>query len=835
MDIDRADLLETRAPPSRFDGVIECLMAALLAFMPFAFGAAEAWAEEVVILLSGAMLLCLLGKVLFRRETRLIWTWAYVPLGLFVLLVAAQLIPLPLGVLQAATPNTVAMKTHLAAGLSPPARTGWGTMVSFCPPATERALRLALAVSAVFVVTVNVYRRASQVNRLLVIVGIIAGGVALLAMAQVVTGARKIYWRVPAAATGGSFVNRNNYCQFMNLSMGAVLGLLLVRLKSGFRRTPVVLSQVVERLGARELRAVWYLSGMLVLGIASVFLSLSRGGMVSLLVAWGVTAAVLSLRKRLDAWGWAMCLLAVGAFVCVLYVSFDSVYDRLASLRRLQEYQGRWALARDSARAWATFPLLGAGLGTHEYVFPMFDQSTILATARHVENEYVQMAEETGIVGLVLIGAFGAVILRSYVRCIRRDHQPVGIAAIGLGAGLLAVLIHSLADFGLHLPSNACLAAVFCGLLVGMARRAARPGEPTQSRRNARAGTWLAAICLAGAAATWAWAVPGAHAARRAEAYWHKVQLLERQMRQKNWAVANADYARLIALARKAVRCQPKNPFYRHWLNTYRWRAVSRVTEPKTGNTILGPVALRSAREIVADLEQALAVCPTFGASYSLAGQLKRFVLGSRGGAELIRTGRALAPCNPAACFADGMLDAHEGNVAESLAAFRRTLELDGHWFRRIVQVYVFQVDRPELAVEIAGDNVGRLFAVAKILDEQGKAALAAKARKEATALLHALCEPHDAPVWALARAADLCFRNTEYERAAGYYRRALSRECGNVMWRLNFARALAAMGQASQARQQAGICLKLSPGMPEAKGLILDLRTRQVGDRDVH
>ncbi len=805
-----------------FDGVIECLMATLLAFMPFAFGVADAWGEEVVVLISGVMVACLLLKVVFVRRASLVWTWAYVPLGLFLLLVVVQLVPLPQGVLAAITPNTVAMKTNLSGILSKPSETGM--TISFYSLATERALRLALAVSAVFVVTVNVYRRANQIKRLLAVVVIVGGAVALLAMAQIATNAHKIYWCVPAVATGGPYVNRNNYCQFMNLSVGAALGLLLVYLKRGFHRTPVVLSRAVERLGAKELRPAWYLSGMIVLAVASIFLSLSRGGMISLLVAWGVTIAVLGLKRRLDKWGWVMCALTVGAFACVLYVGFDSVYDRLASLRNLQEDTGRWHLLRDSARAWAAFPLVGAGLGVHEYIYPIFDQSTILATASHVENEYVQMAEETGIAGLVLIGAFAAVILRSYLRCLWKHRSVSGAVAIGLGAGLLAVLIQSVCDFGLHLPSNAVLAVAFCGLLVTMSRADLPYREETPNRRSTAARRWGAVICMLGLAGVWGWAVTGAHAASRADESWDKAQRLEKQMREENWVVADADYVRLIDLTREATRRQPGNVVYRYWLNAHRWRAVSRITEPKTGKTIIGPVALRTAKAVVADLEHAYTLCPTFGPSYSLVGQLRMFVLDDPQGADLIRKGRALAPCNPAACLAEGVLDACEGNTAASLATFQRTLALKGIWFERIINICVFQLDRPDMAVEIAAGEVGRLLFVANILEGRHKTDLAAKARTEATTLLLNQCDSPDATAWMLVKAADICLQNKEYERAATYYRRALSRECGNVTWRLNFAKALAAMGQVSQAREQAGICLKLMPGMPEAKRLVAGL-----------
>jgi len=776
--------------PSRLDWAVEALLAALLAFAPFAFGAVQAWAEEVVMALTGAMLLCLLLRLLVARDGGFVWTWAYVPLGLFLLVVVMQLVPLPRAVLEVLTPNTSALKTRLAGGAAASADGGSMT-ISFYPLVTRRGLRLALAVSAVFVVAVNGLRRCGQVKRVLVVVSAIGGCVALLALAQIATNSSKIYWRVPAAAGAGPFVNRNNYCQFMNLSVGAALGLLLLKLWKAFPQGPVSLAQIVERLSSRQMRAVWYLAGMIVVALASVVLSLSRGGMLSLLIAWSLTIGVLGVKKRLDSWGWIMCALAVGALACVLYVGFDSVYDRLGSLRHLRQYQGRWQLLRDSARVWATFPLLGAGLGTHAFVYPMFDRSTIPALAAHVENEYLQMAEETGIVGLVLVAAFGGIILRDYLRCVRGGVSGLSLAAVGLGAGLLAVLVHSLADFGLHVPANASLAALFCGLMVTMA--GARRGEhhPARARRSSPAPRWAVGLCLLAAAGIWAWSLRGADAARRAEGYWRQAQRLEKQMRKRRWAVANADYARLIALTARAVQSQPDNVMYRHWLNVHRWRAVGRVRDPQTGAVVLGPTALRSAERIVADLEALRALCPTFGPAWSLAGQLKRFVLNDPRGAELIRTARRLSPCSASACVAAGLLEAREG------------------------------------AVEVARDDPDRLLAVAEVLKRRGQAALARKARAQAEALLRRRCEGPGASPRTLARAAEICLRRGEFDRAAAYYRRALSAECGQVWWRLNLARALAATGRVAQAVDQVGICLKLRPGMAEARGLLCELRAR--------
>ena len=821
--------LGASAPSSRFDWVIECLLGALLAFMPFAFGGARPWAEQVVVIVCGAMVVCLGMKLLFQNDSGLVWSWAYVPIGLFLLLAAIQLAPLPGSVLAAVSPNTVALRSNLLGDLPGMEAAADGTTLSFYCPATRRALRLALSVAAVFFVTVNVYRRPAQIKRLLTAIAIVGGAAALLSVAQIITSADKIFWLIPTKGhvLGGPFVNRNNYCQFMNLSVWGVLGLLLIKCAEGFRGTPVAFSSVVKRLGDKDLRPVWYLVGTLVVGTATIFLSLSRGGMISLLAAAGFVALVLAMKRRFGTWGWVMITMALGGMVCVLYVGFDAVYDRMASLQNLNAYQGRWQLAKDTVRASANFPVLGTGLGTHEFVYPMFDQSTVSAKATYAENEYAQLVEETGIVGLLLVVAFGIIVCRSFLRCVRRQNTPIRVGAVGLGAGLLAVAIHSFADFGQHMPANACLSAVFCGLLVSMAKKRSPKQWPGREGGHAAVTSKLAVgVALAGALIVWLWASTGANAARIADGHWRRALQLEREVSRNNWTVTNTDYAQLVSTAEKASRAEPENVLYRHWLNVYRWRSISRVTEHETGNIILGPWALQHTRRVVKDLLEAIALCPTFGPNYSLAGQLEWIVLGNPGGADLIRRGYLLAPCDVTACFAAGLLDASEGKLADSLTKFRRTLLLDGRFFDRIVDVYVRRTQRPEFAVKVARDNAWKLLKVASVLDRGDKGStLAAQAREQATDLLWDQCERPDASTRALAQLASMCVGKGDYESASTYYGRALAADCSNVHWRLGFARALAQTGRATEAIDQARMCLRLKPGMIEAKRLIADVR----------
>jgi tetratricopeptide (TPR) repeat protein len=824
---------ENHTPLSAFDRAIEGLLVILLTFMPLAFGAVESWSQQIVVMICWAMMVCLGLKAVFHSDFELVWSWAYVPLGLLLLIVTVQLVPLPSWALAAVSPNTVALKTRLLGNLLPTEETSGGVTISFYSLATARALRLALSVVAVFFVTVNVYRRTDQIKRLLAVVSVIGGGIALLALAQAITNTDRIFWltSVGGPALGGPFVNRNNFCQFMNLSVWAALALLLVNLKENSTGTPLAVSTVRKHLKTMDARLVWWLLGTIVLGAATVFLSLSRGGMISLVVSVGSALLVLAIKRRLNTWGWVVTTMAMGGLACVLYIGFDAVYDRMASLRDPQAYQGRWQLARDTVRASESFPVFGAGLGTHEFVYPMFDQSTISAKAVHAENEYAQIAEETGIVGLLLAATFGAAVCVSLVRCVRRDEPPIHIAVVGLGAGLLAVAVHSFVDFGQRLPANACLSAVFCGLLVGMAK-VQTPNVPASKRKTGPVlRKIVAAIALTGVSAVWSWALMGADAARRSERAWRDVQQLEKGMRQNGWAVTNGDYVELVLAAKKASMIEPVNALYRHWLNVYRWRSISRVTDPETGNTVLGPRGLECARSIVSDLKEAMALCPTFGPSYSLAGQLGWAILGDAEGPDLIRKGYFLGPCDAEASFAAGLLDACEGKPYDSLPKFQRAVCLDERLLDAVVNVYVRKVNMPDLAVEIAQGSVWRLLRVAAMLDKDDERhhALAAQVREQATGLLRAQCQQPDAPGEVLAQFAGICSSQGDHASAGKYYRRALATDCSNVPWRLRLARALAETGRTAEAIDQAHICLKLMPQMPAAKELISELNVRRV------
>jgi len=840
----RSQVCDILQKGNRFDIVIEGLLVSLLAFMPLAFGVVHAWSEEVVIVLSGAIVICFLLKLVYNHDRSIIWTWAYVPIGLFLLIPLLQLIPLPVTLVKIISPNTAVLKTELLSNLFNSDKLLKSMPLSFYPNATKHDLRLVLAVAAVFIVVLNVFRRPEQIKRLLMSITLIGGTIALITLGQNLFGNGKIYWFIPTRHGGGNsgpFVNHSNYGQFMNLSIGAGFGLLLVTLHESFagkKMTPAVISEYFSSGLAKPL---WLLITVISLCVATVFFSLTRGGMVSMLIAITFTISVLAWRRSLKGIDWIIVVIALIAFICVLYISFDAVYDRLASLRDFHEGEGsRLQIFKDIAVAWTHFPILGTGLGTHSVVYPMFDRSTITALAAYAENEYAQVLEETGLLGLILLVIFAIIVWSNYIR----DTRPVPIkrepkvdgsnlsilsAAYGLGLGILAILIHSLSDFGQHLPANAYLSAIFCALLLVLARQ---KEDKQILNTDYRAGDFkiprsiflirlsiLLAVC-----GIWIWAFIGANNACLAETNWEKALDIEKGLVNRNWQGTDAEYTDLISYASTAVSHEPENIEYQHGLNVYRWHSISQNTDLNIGEIVISKDLMSSVRDIVDEFHKVCTLCPTYGPTYSIVGRIEKFVLDDNSGAESIRKGFRLAPCDPTACFIAGYLDVLEGKTEDCIVKFQRAVELDSGMFKDVVNIYINHLSRPRLAIFAAGNDIMWLRHVAKILKDMQYTDLSEQVQLKIENLLKARCLQPNTPAQELVYQASIYRKRQDNEAALQCYRRALALDYGRVDWRLDLAKILVEMGKIAEAMREAQICLQIRPQSKAAKKIVADL-----------
>jgi len=819
------------AGASGLDVCVELLLVGLLVFMPLAFGVVQAWSEQVLVVVAGAMLICLLLKFVAGADRSIVWTWAYIPVAFLVVVVALQLVPLPAWLVGFVSPNTVALRTRLLGDLEGSGRQAGWMQLSLYPNATAHDLRILLSLTAVFFVVLNVFRRPAQIKRLLAAITVTGSVVAALAIAQGLFGNGKLYWFVPTEhcrGFSGPFVNHSHFGQFMNLSIGAAFALLMVKLREAFAGRNVTWPVVFEYVGSSSARPLWLLTTVIGFGAATVFLCLSRGAIISMLSAFALTALVVGRRRGFGVHGWVMVAIAVLAFVCVLYTGFDGVYSRLATLRDFRVAGAdRFQMLTDTTDAWTRFPVLGTGLGTYSLVFPMFDRTMITALATHAENEYAQVLAETGVIGLACLVSLAVIVWRHWLKTTSCGRLPVQSAAYGLGFGLVAVLIHSLSDFGQHLPANASLSAIFCGLLLTLGNyqneksRHAERGVVSSGLILSRSGGFA---ILLGVCGLWGWVLRDANNSRLAASYWSRVRNIEKRVASSDHKAGITDNAQLIWYAEKAHGREPTNVRYAYWLAVYRWRQLNCSDSKKQ---YVHRDIDSAARQIISQLHKVCELCPTYGPAYSTVGQIEKFVLNDADGARQIRKGFELAPSDPAACFAAGRLDIEQGRYDACVAKFQRAVKLDRGLFGAVAEVYVNYLSRPRLAIEAAGDDVGLLRQASELLAETQYCDLAAEAVERIKKLLVEKCSQADAPACELIMLARIYREEKDNEAAIEYYRRALTADYGQVGWRVELAELLAATANMPEAIEEARRCLRVQPAFEPAQKLLTELYVR--------
>jgi hypothetical protein len=192
--------------------------------------------------------------------------------------------------------------------------------------------------------------------------------------------------------------------------------------------------------------------------------------------------------------------------VAVVVPLFLVVAGDASPLERIASLAGasgdiRWTVWRDAMAAWRAHPVWGTGLGSFATaVLPFSDRATGYFFAR-AENEYIDLLVEGGLVGLAIALAGLAAAVRLAARAPGSLLLPSDRALVlgGWFAGL-ALLVHWLCDFSLHVPGVAITAVVLCGFLCRLgsdARGSSRPPRPC--RRAGVVGGGLVSCGLAAA------------------------------------------------------------------------------------------------------------------------------------------------------------------------------------------------------------------------------------------------------------------------------------------------------------------------------------------------
>jgi O-antigen ligase len=387
-----------------------------------------------------------------------------------VLVVALQLAPLP-----ASLWPQLGGREPIAAGLRVLGIAAPAMPVSLAPSDTIAALFTLIPPLAMFVAVVRLkaYRTSWLTGALLA--GTVAG--ILLGVLQFSSGDKMSspWYPYPQSSFGvatGFFANGNH----MAILLVITLPFLAALLASGRRSDRQLKSAMVTIAAALTL--------VILVGIA---LNRSLAGIGLAFPVLAVSALIVLPQRsslRLLAIGLAALLLvgAVGALATSSTSGAQWSSDMSGSV------QGRQEMLDTSVRMMRDFMPWGSGLGSYREAYHLYeDPGTVTNTyVVHAHNDYVEIAVELGVAGILLMIAFLAWWLAAVARAWRQADAGVYARAASIASA--AILVHSLVDFPLRTAAIAATFAMCLALLVERRAPVARTRDDLWPTRHVVVG-----------------------------------------------------------------------------------------------------------------------------------------------------------------------------------------------------------------------------------------------------------------------------------------------------------------------------------------------------------
>jgi len=374
-----------------------------------------------------------------------------------------QITHLPADILQKLSPRIAEILPIWNATDAAASSTASWSQISLYPAATQSALVTLVAYGLIFLVVAQRIQKVDDAERVLRWVGLTVAAMAAFGLVQYLAGNGKFFWVYshPFVTTEGmpkgSFTNRNHFAQFLALGAAPLIWWIISMMNSGQQSRKGGFERPAAREGGRE-----FVLGLLLLALGTVvftqLLSLSRGGTLSMfaaaLVCLGITGLKGYVSKKLLA---GLCLIGVLAGSSLMIFGLDDVSNRMENWE-----SGRTEIWKTNLQMFGDFPVLGTGIGTHAQSYKLYlDQPYNQREWTHAESSVLQIASETGVVGL---GLAALVVLTCLYWCLRglraTQSRRVTVALAAVLGSLVASLTHSFFDMVWFVPGCMVLVIV---------------------------------------------------------------------------------------------------------------------------------------------------------------------------------------------------------------------------------------------------------------------------------------------------------------------------------------------------------------------------------------
>jgi O-antigen ligase len=443
----------------------------LLALAPLAWGSVVGWSEMAVVVGAAALGSVWLLRLALHPDALALERSAgshggtlsprlVLPL---VAVIAVGLLQLaPLGPLVRLV-SPVGAQIQQAAGIGP-----WAAALSVARPQTLRSLAQIAAFGLLFFAVLDGLPGRAEVRRLAAVMVVLgfAHGLGGILWHYQATG--RAYWG-PAAggASFGPYINRNHFACLVGMVIPLGVGLLLGlgRRRAAAGALPAASARGPEAAGPQR-----FLVGFMVAVTAGALaLSLSRGGIVSTLVALAALAVAVGVGRATRGQLWKAAAAVAASLAFAVWLAAGPLLTRLGTLGGLFTNDAltapRTGIWLDALRLAADFPLFGAGYGAFAEIYPRYQTAHLGGLVTHAHNDWLQLLAEGGLAGSLAVLGLVGYYLAAASRLLRRRRDPEAIV-LGLGAlaGVLAFALHAGTDFNTHIPANALWFTVLAAL-----------------------------------------------------------------------------------------------------------------------------------------------------------------------------------------------------------------------------------------------------------------------------------------------------------------------------------------------------------------------------------
>lgn len=423
-------------PPRWAESGARALLAAIVLCAPLVFGCVEPWSQALL----EAACFSLAGFCCFIRT----------PPALIRAPLSGMCIVLAIGLLQ--------LMSSAAVFGAPQ-----GRLFTAAPRATRESALLWGAYTALLWGVPRVVPRVDAARRLAAWIFVSGLLVAVVGLMQLASGTKAIYglWYGGAGSDPfGPYYNCDHAASAMSMSFCMGAALFWSRLRAvGVDAGGALPADFIRTQAGRAALLLLLAAGLLARPSQGALLSLASAGWIIGILAAASTEESSPRRKA-----WAVLIAALAAGLAALYggaagsVGATGTFDTSITVRL--------ALYESGLRMLRASPMFGWGLGSFPHAFAPFQDDSIPGIVDHIHNDWLELALDCGLVGLVAF-ALSIIVLwcKSALALLRADSGESRMIVAGALAAVAAYSLHGLVDFSMHVPANAALFLCIVGSL----------------------------------------------------------------------------------------------------------------------------------------------------------------------------------------------------------------------------------------------------------------------------------------------------------------------------------------------------------------------------------